>query len=505
MKKITYILVPFLVLASSCSKDYFGDFKRSSVNELRFSVATLPSQVKGELSQTTAFGVNATLDYAYTYLQNAKVEYSDDAWRGSPAIYWPVDPESKLSFNFYAPYSAAPWCSVQTKLVEKAKVTTLEASYTVTEEGMETIQANDLLYADRALSLTRTTGSVPVNFHHALAQVAINNAFVRFDDSIELGKITIGGVEQEIYCVYKQKTTDPHHSSESDYENYCSFFFLSGMSPASYTVPGTEYAKKDLCEHLENPIQNIWHIDINSIRLTNFAQSGTLSLSVDPSDSTKWAAPENGVWTVPADVASHSYSYNLIQDQQGLVHSKGYSIPLGTFFVIPQDLRWSKVLASQNARMVVNLNVRQYRAAENAANDAVSPEDPRAGIFDYRDIYQYYTPGTGARVLVDGETVKSGSFAIWAASDPKPFPGTPSVQYEEALIRKDATPRLDYTVEVEIPLYDITKSTVAGYANPEYLKMNTKTTYNINIDPVKESITFAPSVNSWDETIITVE
>ena len=476
MKIFKYIAFPVILAAAfACSKEQ--DTLYGPGEEIRFDAGTAAQQTKAApaFPTTSDFGVTAFHSQgtaAYQYFDNVQVAYND-GWKTATTLYWPraaADDGTLLEFRGYSPYAAeSPWCTFPNS-------TTLSGEYSFETPGVST----DLMYANPKAMSPATPGIVNLTFNHALGQTTYSLAVERFDDSIEKGTMTVFGKEFEIYCKYTEKD-----SPTTDIESK-SFVFLSGNYPSGYANPD-EYTPAQQAFDLKNPIQNIWYVQISNLAVHNLAWAGKLEMTT--ADGSAWTKPANNVWSSPAD----RQSLVLLAEDDPFYFSpntKGFPMPFGTYFVLPQDLQ--PVLSSQRPHISMDITFRLFRAEDNAANDSATAGDTRSQIFDYRDIAQYIDESDQR---VDGGTYKAGVFKKWY-SEPahRVFPNGTSLDFGTAVLREDARPLLTVTKTIDLPLYDSSKP-----VNPRYLMMNTNTTYSIMIDPAGQEITFSPTTDSWVE------
>lgn len=471
MKIFKYIAFPAIIASAfACSKGQ--DTLYGPGEEIKFNAGTAAQQTKSTVFPTTSeFGVTAFHTQgtaAYQYFGNVNVTYDDGTgkWETATTLYWPraaADDGTLLEFRGYSPYATEPWCTFPNS-------TTLTGEYSFEPGG-----STDLMYSNPNAMSPATPSTVNLTFNHALGQTTYSLAVERFDDSIEKG--TYYGMD--IYCVYTED--DPSKAVEEK-----SFVFLSGNYPSGYANPD-EYTPAQQAFDLKNPIQNIWYVQISNLAVHNLAWAGKLEMTT--ADGFAWTKPANNVWSSPAD----RQSLVLLAEDDPFYFSpntKGFPMPFGTYFVLPQDLQ--PVLSSQRPHISMDITFLLFRAEDNAANDSVTAGDIRSQIFDYRDIAQYIAEGD---VKVDGREKKSGVFKKWNSVDAhRDFPDGTALDFGAAVLREDAKALLTVIKTIDLPLYDSSKPT-----NPRYLMMNTNTTYSIMIDPAGQEITFSPTIDKWVE------
>lgn len=471
MKIFKYIAFPAIIVSAfACSKGQ--DTLYGPGEEIKFNAGTAAQQTKSTFPTTSDFGVTAFHTQgtaAYQYFGNVQVAYND-GWKTATTLYWPraaADDGTLLEFRGYSPYATEPWCTFPNS-------TTLSGEYSFETPGVST----DLMYSNPNAMSPATHSTVNLTFNHALGQTTYSLAVERFDDSIEKG--TYYGMD--IYCVYTEE--DPSKQVEEK-----SFVFLSGNYPHKLGDGDLypEYTPEEQAFDLKNPIQNIWYVEISNLAVHNLAWAGELEMTT--ADGSAWTKPTNNVWSSPSD----RQTLTLLSESDPFYFSpntKGFPMPFGTYFVLPQDLQ--PVLSSQRPHISMDITFLLFRAEDNAANDSATAGDIRSQIFDYRDIARYIDENDGT---VNGGTKKSGVFKKWY-SEPKHrvFPNGTALDFGAAVLREDAKALLTVTKTIDLPLYDSSKP-----VNPRYLMMNTNTTYSIMIDPAGQEITFSPTIDNWVE------
>ena len=114
------VLLLFIML-TACSSDLPNQPEAQQPIGFRAEVLEGATRAAGEgeltteVLQTKGFGVycwyTGTADFTtptasiYMLMRNQKVEYTGSQWDYSPSKYWPEDPNEKLTFRAYAPYS----------------------------------------------------------------------------------------------------------------------------------------------------------------------------------------------------------------------------------------------------------------------------------------------------------------------------------------------------------------------------------------------------------------
>ena len=477
MKIFKYLAFPAILAAAfACSKEQ--GIQYGPGEEIRFDAVTAAQQTKAASAfpTTSDFGVTAFHTQgtaSYQYFDNVRAYY-DNGWKTATTLYWPravAGDGTLLEFRGYSPFDAgSPWCTFPDG-------TTLSGEYSFETPGV----SPDLMYSNPNAMSPATPGIVNLTFNHALGQTTYSLAVERFDDSIEKGTMTVFGKDFEIYCKYTQKD-----SPTTDIESK-SFVFLSGNYPSGYANPD-EYTPAQQAFDLKNPIQNIWYVRISNLAVHNLAWAGELEMTT--ADGSAWTKPTNNVWSSPSN---REQVLTLLSESDYFYFSpntKGFPMPFGTYFVLPQDLQ--PVISSQKPHISMDITFLLFRAEDNAANDSATAGDIRSQIFDYRDIAQYVAEGD---VKIDGIENKSGVFKKWYSEDAhRVFPNGMYLDFGTAVLRADAKPLLTVTKTIDLPLYDSSKP-----VNPRYLMMNTNTTYSILIDPAGQEITFSPAIDNWVE------
>lgn len=518
-KRATYLLVVAGLFLTSCAKET-GLWENVRNEEITFNAFAHSKRTKAgsSLPDTIAFGVTAFHSdgtNSYKYIDNAMITNQTGVWKSaSTQLLWPRAASgdgTALNFRCYAPYDI-PWCTCTFSDIDNLSLSVSASASADALPVKKTDAANDLLYSDPVAQSCYSAGQVMVPFNHALSLTAFSFQVERFDDSVEKGKDPSPERQfmPEYYYKYTDRT-DRESGWKSSHLEECSFVMLSGNSPARLAfMEGYDgiYSIESQAFDLANPIQNIWQITVKDLRVMNLAWNGSLDMSTG---SSGWELPDNKIWTIdPSN--RNTKDIDLRIDLTGdktpddfylSPNTKGYGMPLGGSFVIPQDLFWNPVTYNQNPQFVITLQVKLFRAEENAQNDAAdksNPDDPRGKIFDYRDIFQYIN---SEGVTVDGTAGKSsGAFKQWKESAHYKFPNAETgieVETTMAILRTDVEPLLDYETTVTIPLYDWKRASDPTYTTPRYLEMNTKTSYSIVIDPATNQITFDPKVDSWSQ------
>lgn len=184
-----------MALATGCSNDEVTAVSDS--NAIKFS-ATTGNITRGAV--TTTNSIESFKTYAYlnddnktTFMDGVTVSKSDDTW-STPSIYfWP-----STALNFY---SVSPASNTITKSGDNYTISNFTVNETVGSQ-------EDLLYAvNAAVSKDTKSGTVEVNFRHALSQIVFQASNTNDALKVVINGVKIANVLEKGTFTYPTATT----------------------------------------------------------------------------------------------------------------------------------------------------------------------------------------------------------------------------------------------------------------------------------------------------------
>jgi len=492
------------LLAISCTKEPESSSSLDADRPITFVTATYNSQTKAgsDTLADNAFHVSAWTTGGIRYMNDVEVTKSGAVWSTTSAYYWPKA-DSLRFVGTHGRISGSPWAAVNDACT---KIST--GSDIVFRPALASQKDALFLYTDRTAKYTYTSGDVPIIFKNALSAVKSTINVRMSDDVIKKD----GSGMYRVYDVYAPADS----AGKTTYYVVPFGFSPNGALPPNppFPYPTEPYPIK---VQLKKKITHIWRIYATKISSRNVGNTGRLEMTLG-SDGV-WQKPSNDVWTVPANASAHTdsvvyYSAAAKGDVNGTpvpANLNDFDCPVSDYsLVMPQDLNWSAASSINNPKADVYLTVEVFNKDIN--------ED---GIFDYRDVYKHYVVKTKSGDKVTDSTLidtpakaldnKGKEFYKWYEWDgtgssvlyavhqqyvylkqeyKKKGIDVPNVTFAQVL--DGLTPHLKYPLTSTVDLAKISSD-----ESSKYWKMNTRTTYRINISPVTDEITFSPEVTQW--------
>ena len=297
MKNMTYtfhlLSVALLLTLPSCSTDS----NEPSVSEIpmSFSCTTAPTTRATTAFTGSDFGVVAT-QYTSTgtkvdiYMDNVKVTNTGGSCSTDGTYYWPT--EDNLHFAAYSPYThdgmtittpATPYAGYQ---------------FSGTVNGTDDLMFADELYGNR--KGTFTTGSVPMNFNHALTQVRFEAVLTDATDTktLQITSLKLKNVRHQGSATFTHLSDEQHNVwntanmiwNPGTFDETYEYDVTVGTN--YYLMPQTLYAKADDNDHQQ--------VEVTYCIVTNGTPGGTVTTTVPLKQDNidKWTVNQSLVYTL---------------------------------------------------------------------------------------------------------------------------------------------------------------------------------------------------------------
>lgn len=302
MKRFFILASAAIVALASCAKTEVR-YDNAEPQEIAFKQITgALTKAPVDMDHAVDMGV-----FAHTvaptpaeYFGNTRFAFSTDAWKATPALYYPI--QGELDFAYYSPY-ADGW--------------TWNGSTSLESPALTDIANTDVLYGQNIKRSSKTSTPLSVVLGHALAKVTIN---VLTDDnsaghikitSVKLSNTYLGGKLQVTYASSALSDVVWSNTTQTDVSLTGSIslatapqVFGTSFIIAEYDTAkaGTEYEQGTLT------VGYTMDIDGAGAGTKEYSGEATFDLSPDGGPKAYWYVGNNYIYNIKATLTEITFA-----------------------------------------------------------------------------------------------------------------------------------------------------------------------------------------------------